>query len=295
MLSTLFKRCGALLLCVTFCALCFFNVAASAAPSEKPLIVGITPNLSPRSMLAVYQPLRQELESRLARPVELYTAPDFRRYYLRSVKGEYDLVLMPAHLARLAQIEAGFVPIAKFMPMQEGVILVAKKSSIDHVNDLRGKRIVLVDNLALVTLRAEDWLRAHGLSPNGNVSLAKNFTYHNAAVEAVINGHMDAAIVASAPFASMPQDMREAVRVLGTTGKMPSNVFMANPKLSKEERRQLQGVLLEFARHSAAGRDFLARYRYQAIVPLAINELRAMDPYAQRAKQIMEAQGRAGR
>ena len=271
------------------CVLWFFSAAAHAAPPGKPLVMGLTPNLSPRSMLAAYQPLRQGLELRLARPVALYTAPDFRQFYLRSVAGEYDLVLMLAHFARLAQIEAGFIPIAKFIPMQEGVVLVAKNSYIKRESDLQGKRIVLVDNLALVTLQAEDWLRAHGLTPGSNA-----FTHHNAAVDAVINGYADAAIVASAPFAAMSRDMREAVRVLATMGKIPSNVFMANPRLRQEDIRQLQAVLLDFARHSNAGRDFLARYRYQAIVPLAVNELKAMDPYAERAKRIMDAQGRTG-
>lgn len=271
--------------CAILCGLWFFGAAAHAAPPGKPLVLGLTPNLSPRSMLAVYQPLRQGLELRLARPVALYTAPDFRQFYLRSVAGEYDLVLMPAHFARLAQIEAGLVPIAKFTPMQEGVVLVAKNSHIKREGDLQGKRIVLVDNLALVTLQAEDWLRVRGLTQGGNA-----FTHHNAAVEAVINGHADAAIVASAPFASMPRDMREAVRVLGTMGKLPSNVFVANPRLSREEIRRLQEALLDFAQHSDAGRAFLARYHYQAIVPLAANELKAMDNYAERVKQIMRAQ-----
>ncbi len=273
----------------TLCVLWFFSAVVHADTSGKPLIVGLTPNLSPRSMLAAYQPLRQELESRLARPVALYTAPDFRRFYLRSVAGEYDLVLMPAHFARLVQIEAGFIPIAKFIPMQEGVVLVAKNSPIKRESDLHGKRIVLVDNLALVTLHAEDWLHARGLTPSDNA-----FTHHNAAVEAVINGHADAAIVASAPFAAMPREMRDAVRVLAATGKIPSNVFMANPRLRQEEVRQLQAVLLDFAHHSNAGRNFLTHYQYQSIVPLAVNELKAMDPYAERAKRIMEAQGRGG-
>jgi len=253
----------------------------------KPLIVGIVPNLSPRSMLSAYQPLREQLVSFLARPVELFTAPDFKSFYLRSAAGEYDLALMPAHLARLAQIEAGLVPVAQFIPKQAGVVLVAKQSPIRQAGDLQGKRIALVDPLALVTLRAEDWLRVQGLFLGGKVPLEAHFTYHNAAVEAVINGNADAAIVSSAPFATMPPEMREAVRVVGTLGEMASNIFMANPGLSKDEMAQLQGALLDFGHQSGAGQHFLARYRYQDIVPPSAAEMQAMDSYAKRAKQIM--------
>ena len=281
-----FKRRSVLLACVA-CAAEYLFSAAHASPAAKPLIVGIVPNLSPRSMLSAYQPLREQLALFLARPVELFTAPDFKTFYLRSAGGEYDLALMPAHLARLAQIEAGLVPVAQFIPQQTGVALVAKQSRIRQASDLLGKRIALVDSLALVTLRAEDWLRAQGLVLGGNVPLAAHFTYHNAAVQAVINGNADAAIISSAPFATMPPEMRAAVRIVGTLGEMPTNVFMANPQLSKGEVAQLQRALLDFGHQSGAGRHFLARYRYQDIVPPSASEMQAMDSYAKRAKQIM--------
>ena len=280
------KRRSVFLACIA-CAAGYLFSPAYARAAPKALIVGIVPNLSPRSMLSAYQPLRQQLASLLERPVELFTAPDFKTFYLRSAGGEYDLALMPAHLARLAQIEAGMVPVAQFIPKQSGVVLVAKQSRIRQASDLHGKRIALVDSLALVTLRAEDWLHAQGLVLGRNASLEAHFTYHNAAVEAVINGNADAAIVSSAPFATMPQEMREAVRVVGTLGEMPSNVFMANPGLSKDEITQLQAALLDFGRQSGAGPTFLARYRYKGIVPPSASEMQAMDSYAKRAKQMM--------
>jgi phosphonate transport system substrate-binding protein len=261
-----------------------------ANPLPKSLIVGIVPNLSPRSMLSAYQPLREQFSSYLGRPVELFTAPDFKTFYARSVAGEFDLVLMPAHLARLAQIEVGMAPIAQFMPKQSGVLIIAKHSLIRAPSDLHGKRLALVDSLALVTLRAEEWLRAQGLIPGINLPLPLHFTYHNAAAEAVINGNVDAAIVSSAPLAGMPPEMREALRALTSIGEISSNVFMANPKLSKDELSQLLGALMEFKHQPGAGPRFLARYRYTDIVVPSISEMQAQDAYAKRAQYIMATQ-----
>lgn len=266
----------------------FWGVAHAQARNEKkPLILGVLPNLSPRSLLAVYQPLRAHLQAFLHRPTELFTAPDFQAFYQRTVRGEYDLALMPAHLARLAQIEAQFIPLAKFMPQQYGVVVVGQDSALNTPADLAGKRVALVDQLALVTLRGEDWLDAHGVSSARVVGNAVHFVYHNSAVEAVINGHADAAIVSSGPFYTMARESREKVRVLANIGEMPANVFMAHPRLPASDVDALREVLLEYARRPGTLKGFMDKYRYDNIAPIEHEELQALDRYAKRAQQIM--------
>lgn len=268
---------------------------AWAGRGAKPLILGIVPNLSPRSMLAVYQPLRTQLETFLSRPVMLFTAPDFYSFYNRALEGEYDIALMPAHFARLAQTEGGLIPFAKFLPPQYGVVVVRRDSTLYAPRDLRGKRIALVDRTALVTLRGEDWLESQGVVIDMNAVPPAHFTYHNAAVEAVLNGRADAAIVSSGPFNTMPKDLRERARVLASLGDMPANVFVAHPRLSSEEVQELRGVLFDYARRTTKLKGFLERYRYENIVPIEADELRALDRYAKRAKQIMKESGQTVR
>jgi phosphonate transport system substrate-binding protein len=53
-----------------------------------------------------YEPLRAYLEARLKLPVRVESAPDFARYHARVMKGDFDLAITAAHLARLAQKEA---------------------------------------------------------------------------------------------------------------------------------------------------------------------------------------------
>lgn len=271
---------------------CLRLTPVRAQRGVKPLVLGIVPNLSPRSMLTVYQPLRAQLETFLARPVMLFTAPDFHTFYQRTLDGEYDIALMPAHLARLAQIEGGLMPFAKFLPAQFGLVAVRNNSVLHMAADLRGKRIALVDRIALVTLRGEDWLQAQGVAIDSHALTPMHFTYHNAAVEAVLNGRADAAIVSSGPFNTMPKDLREAARILASLGDMPANVFVAHPRLRLAEVEELRSVLFDYARRPGKLKGFLERYRYENIAPVEPDELYAMDRYAKRAKQIMKESGR---
>lgn len=271
---------------------CIALSPAQARRGGKPLMLGIVPNLSPRSMLAAYQPLRAHLETFLQRPVMLFTAPEFHSFYNRTLEGEYDIALMPAHLARLVEIEGGLRPFAKFLPPQSGLVVVRKESRLQTAADLAGKRIALVDRIALVTLRGEDWLAAQGVAIDTNTVPPMHFTYHNAAVEAVLNGRADAAIVSSGPFNTMPKDLREAARVLASLGSMPANVFVAHSRLSPPGIEEMGNVLFDYARRSGKLQGFLERYRYESIVPLEADELRSVDRYAQRAKQIIKESGR---
>lgn len=266
--------------------------ATQAAPGTKPLVLGIVPNLSPRSLLTVYQPLRTKLEVFLSRPVNLFTAPDFFHFYNRTLAGEYDVALMPAHLGRLAQLEGGLVPLVKFLPGQFGFIVVRKGGKVERAADLRGKRIALVDPIALVTLRGEDWLKTENVAIQPRTQAVRHYVYHNAAVEAVINDQADAAIVSSGPFNTMPQELRDKVRILENIGEMPANFFMGHPRLQEEGIAEVRRVLLDFGRQPGELASFFQRYRYNNIVPLEAAELHPLDYYALRARDVMQAMAR---
>ena len=127
----------------------FSRHATAAETTTKPLEIGIIPNISTHALFAAYQPLRLYLEQQLGRPVILLTAPDFKTFYERTGKGDYDLAITPPHLARLAEIESGYVPLTTYQNGLDAILLVAKNSPIRAVAELRGKNIGVPDLLAL--------------------------------------------------------------------------------------------------------------------------------------------------
>ena len=59
------------------------------------------PYLGTRTPLANYQPIALALERELKQPIQLNTAPDYDTFIKRVVDGEYDVVVLAPHYARL--------------------------------------------------------------------------------------------------------------------------------------------------------------------------------------------------
>jgi phosphonate transport system substrate-binding protein len=259
-----------------------------AAGADKPTLeIGLVPNVSARTLLAAYQPMRAFLEQRLGQPVQLFTAPDFKTFYQRTARAEYDVVVTPAHFARLAQTEAGYVPLTTYRRNLSALLVVAQDSPIKNISDLRGKSVAIVDPLAIVTMRGLQWFREQGLQPN--VDFAVHISApHNTAVRAVMHGDMDAAIIGSGPYRIMPSELRTGTRILAILGSVPNATFLASPKLPAGAAERIRAALLAFAEQSPEGRKFIADYGYEGMLPVSPEALGAMDGYAAEVKKRLE-------
>ncbi len=269
-----------------FALLLMLNAAvAAASQGDKPLEFGVFPNLSARTVVAIYQPLRSYLEKHLGRPVRIYTAPTFKDFIERSLKKEYDLMLAAPHFARLAETDAGYVPLAVYSRELRAILVVPKDSPYKTVADLKGKAVAVPDPLALMSMFAVQMLRDNGLTPGKNVGLI-NVRGHDNAVLSVIHGESAAAATSAAPLGQMPEDTQSQVRVLATSDKVPHQAFMASPRLPPTEVEQLRKLLLDFAR-SPEGRTFLEVNQFGGLRPLGRGELKQLDPYATETKKIL--------
>jgi len=258
---------------------------ACAGQDDKPLEFGVFPNLSARTVVAIYQPLRSYLEKQLGRPVRIYTAPTFKTFVERSLKREYDLMLAAPHFARLAETDAGYIPLAVYSRELRAILVVPKDSPYKSIVDLKGKSVAVPDSLALMSMFAVQMLRDNGLTPGKDVSLV-NVRGHDNAVLSVIHGESAAAATSAAPLAQMADDVRTQVRVLASSDKVPHQAFMASPRLPAAEVEQLRKLLLDFAR-SPEGRTFLEVNKFGGLRPLSRGELKQLDPYAAEAKKIL--------
>ena len=261
-------------------------VNPAGAELVKPLEVGIVPNVSTRTLFAAYQPLRLYMEQTLGRPVILLTAPDFKLFYERTRKGEYDLVITPPHLARLAELDSGYVPLTTYQNDLGAFLLVAENSPIKTVADLRGKKIGVPDRLALAGMAGLRWLEQKGLRAGNDFTLRVTAP-HNTAVLSVMRGDIDAAIVGSGPYQLMPAKLHSGVRLLANLGTVINATFIANAKLSKEERAQIKATLLSFANETPEGRKFTKDNEFGGMRPLSSSDLKTMDSFAREAKQIL--------
>ena len=279
-----FRRASLSVIRILSLLLLLFAVAAGPSPvraeEETPLTIGIFPYLSTRTLLAVWQPLQRYLENRLGRRVVVVTAPDMRSFVERTLSGTYPLVVTAPHFARLAQREAGYRPLLRAEPDLVGVFLVAEDSPARSLADLRGKILATPDSLALITRLALETLRSQNLEPGRDLSL-QEVPSHNAAVLAVKQGAVAAAVVSQTAFQQLPAEQRAGLRPLARTASAPHVMILARRDLPPREAERYANLIQTFVQQTPEGRQFLESLGYLGLRPPTEGELRSLDPYVE--------------
>jgi len=265
---------------IGFALLC----AGAARAAESSLEVGVFPYLSTQAILTTYQPVRLHLETALKRPVQLSTAHDFSAFVARTQRGDYDLVITAPHFARLAQREAGYVPLAQYTRELRGVVLVAANSPIKSITELRGQSIAVPSRLAIMSMMGLRLLATGGLRPGRDFTL-QVASSHTSAVLSVKNGENAAALTEASALRQMPAELVRSVRVLATTGQVQSVVFLAHARLARRERERLKTELLRFAQDTGAGRAFLKSTGFGGLRAVTEKDLHALDSYMDELKE----------
>lgn len=266
----------------------FVSGGAALGVESAPLEIGIIPTLSTRTILTTYQPLRDYLADRLRRPVVLVTAPDYQTFIDRTQRGEYQMVLTASHFARLAQVEAGYVPLVRVKRELRGIVVVRRDSSITRLADLRGKTVATPDNLAIITMLGERLLQTQGLEPGKDVEV-RHYPSFNSAMLAVHTDKASAAVTAATAIKQMAPEVRDNMREIAMTPVVSHNIILVHPKMSPDEVRQLREALTAFETLKPAGVEFFTRTGFDGFEPLTPEQLRALDPYVTALKRRLRA------
>ena len=263
------------------------------AGRPAPFEIAVIPFLSPRLLVATYEPVRATVQAALGRPTYLISAPDFRRFLERTEAGRYALAVTAPHFARLAELDAGCRPIAQWRGELSGVFLVERNSPLRTLADLRGGTIAAPDPLALITMMGTDTLAAGGLKPGADIRLEFQPS-HNAALLAVLHQRATAALMSTTAIQLVDRSVTRRVRPLAYTAPNPrSLVFLAGPSLGAAETAKLLRALPAIC-DSPAGRRFLAHNGYERLVPLAPGELSGFDRFLPRLRRLLAARSERG-
>jgi phosphonate transport system substrate-binding protein len=258
---------------------------AHAAPDT--LDMGVFPYMSTRALLDLYQPVRVYLSHELGKSVTLFTAQSFKAFTNETQQGIYDIVVTAPHFARLAQREAGYVPLITHTRELSGLVVVPVDSPIHNLRELKGKRIATPNQLALVTIMGYQLLRDDGLEPGTGVTLI-DMTSHNNAVLAALSGEADAAITEQVALMQMPADIRNRVRIIAHTSPLPHVMYLAHRRLGQARIAQIKGALLRFPR-TAAGQTFLKVSGFEGMRPVEEDDLKNMDRYLPELERLLAA------
>lgn len=224
---------------------CLTLVATFSLASDPPLTFGVFPYVSRGQLMDFHTPLKVYLESRLKRPVDLVTAPDFAEFMNRTQKGEYDLILTAPHMGRLAERRDGYVRLVKTGHEVQGVFLVRRDSGLRKLSDLKGKTIMMAQPVSAVYQMAADHLQRNGLVPGRDVTVINTGT-HNNALYAPARREADASVTGTLLWNNADPVIRAELVEIDGTRRVPGFMLMANKRVPPEQVKRIQALLLDF-------------------------------------------------
>lgn len=263
------------------CLLAVFPLRLVA--QETPLVVGILPTLSPRVLLSNYQPIRSYLEKTLRRPVEMVTAKDFSTFSKSTARGDYDIVVTAAHLARLAEVESGYLPLVTYKAPNRAMLLTSSKAPLHNIQNLRGHTVATLDRSALITSQTLIWLKEQGLQEPEDFKLIETSS-HNSAAYSVLSGESTLAITSPGGWRMMPANIKDRLKLLTSLPPLPSMMWLAHRRLIKEAPN-LRSVLLDFSPDLPEGKQFFDATGYQGMREITPQEMKSLDPFIPYLKQ----------
>ena len=242
------------------------------------LKIGLLPVLSARVLLTNYQPLRAYLERELHQPVELVTATDFRTFHLSTIAGDYDAVVTAPHFARLAQLDAKYIPLASYRSANRAILITAKDRPLKSLNELRGQSLATPDRHAMVVSQALYWLREQGLNAGSDFQLLETPSLNSAAYS--VQSHQSIlAVMAPTGMKQMPDSIRDSIQIFANLPELPSSlIWMAHPRMATQ-LPQIKSALLKLTSAIPEGALFFETTGYIGLRDISSAEMKTLDPY----------------
>lgn len=247
--------------------------------------LGVLPIHSPRVLVERYEPLRAHLERSLKQPVSVESAPDFARFQARTLRGDFDLTVTPAHFARLAQKDQGFQPLAHLLPDHDALLVYPAERPLSSAAALKGKQLAVVDRLAVTVMAALQYLEEQGLESDRDYAVSPHRT-HASVAHALTTGLAAAGVTSSQGMQQIDEAVRRKLVVHKHMADIPAFVFLARPDLPRPRLEALRTLLLGFAR-SPDGAAFLEQTGYSGMRPAGEAFMKRADAYLKETRKAL--------
>lgn len=256
-----------------------FSGLAHGASAVAPLVFGIFPYVSPGQLMEYHNPLKVYLQSRLQRPVELVTAPDFAEFVARTQKGDYDLILTAPHLGRLAEQRDGYARVVKTGHEVQGIFLVRRDSAIHSLADLKGKKIMIAQPVSVIYQMAIEHLKRNGLVPGKDVTVVTTRT-HNNALYGPVQRETEASVTGNLLWANAEANVRAELVEIGRTHAVPGFTVMANKRMPAAQLKRVQALLLDF-QNTPEGKAYFQATELAGFGKIDEKSMKSLDSYTQ--------------
>lgn len=228
------------------------------------LSLGVVPVESPVALLKRYAGLRDQLAASAGRPVVVETASDNIEFVRRCAQGRYDIVLTGPHLALLAAESGHYQVRLVAQPPLTAQIITARNGTLHTLADLSGRRVAIPPQHSLIALVGRHYLGEQGLT-GAQAPVWRVYPTHNAALQAVLAGEADAAVVNSYTYARL-RNTGMGLRSLGESATLPGLAILFAERLPAAQRDALADGLMGMPA-SPLGRERLTAAGLEGFIP----------------------------
>ena len=263
-------------------------LTSTVVQAESVFTLGVLPIHSSRVLVERYEPMRSYLEKRLKHPVRIETAPEFERFNARMLKGDFDLTITPSHMARVAQLDNGFVPLVQFYPEHDALLIYNVDKPIQlpqGLQTLKGGKVAVIDPMAITVMAVLNYLDENGLESDRDYKVE---TYHTHAgvAHALMSGLVDAAVTTSQGMMQIPADLRRKIMVYRHIADIPAFIFVAKPRVSSERAAELRAIMLQFGKEEE-GLEFYGRTGYLGVRATTDASMKRVDAYLKQTRKML--------
>lgn len=222
-------------------------VAAASAAAPTPLLFGVNEGSSGSIGFGdrqdKYKPLADYLAKTVKRPVLLESASDLKNLTKSLNSAHYGLLLVrPSHISAKAMRDQKYVLVAAAKGDAIAHFIVHKDSPLKKPADLKGKSIVMPDEIAYPTWIGLAMLRDVGIGRDQ--ANMRNFRSQEAVGYAVEEKLSDVGVVIS--YSKVAKDwLGKGHRFLWESKKLPYWSVIGSPKLAPEEVATIREALIK--------------------------------------------------
>jgi phosphonate transport system substrate-binding protein len=253
------------------------SFGAGAASAE--IKFGTLPRLSAAELQTMYAPLADYLARETGEKVTIVIPKDFDVFKDEVKAGHIDVGFANPLVYVQAKEKSNLEPLALSSEVKSGtrlrgIIIVRKDSGIAKVQDLKGKKLIFVDNDSAAGYVFQMLLLSKaGLNANGDFTVLPFAKKHENVTTAVFNKTADAGGIREDELDKMKDKLDiSQIRIVGYTDYFPNWPFFATPKLKPEMAAKIKAALLKLKPNDPQNEKILGPARLTGFIPVTDKE-----------------------
>lgn len=237
---------------------------------------GIVPQFEQRKLFRIWQPIIDEIERQTGLHLKIKGSPKIPTFEKNFLGGKFDFAFMNPYHIILANQSQGYIPLVRDGGRSlQGILVVKKDSDIKEVSQLNSRQVAFPAPNALgasLIMRA-DFQRSFGLN------ITSSFVQtHSSVYLSVVKGLADAGGGVLSTLNLQKPAIKDQLRVIYKTRKIPPHPIAAHPRVPKQHRDMVANAILNYA-NSLEGKNMLAKIPIKQAIATHIEDYQVISEW----------------